>query len=97
MNNLSNLREQTWPPSLAAKEFPTLNITDAFQARCSIRAFLDRPVRLALLRDAVQRAARAPSGDNVQPWQIHVLASEPLREFEAIRHVQATRAPGQPT
>lgn len=73
-----------------------MNVTKAVQSRRSIRAFLDRPVPPALLREAVQLAARAPSGGNVQPWQIHVLAGEPLREFKAIMQVQATKAPKQP-
>lgn len=73
-----------------------MNVTEAVQSRRSIRAFLDTPVPPALLREAVQLAARAPSGGNVQPWQIHVLAGTPLREFKAIMQVQSTKAPKQP-
>lgn len=33
------------------------------------------------MRHLLQKAARAPSGGNLQPWCIHALAGEPLREL----------------
>lgn len=59
-----------------------MNVTEAVQSRRSVRAFLDKPVPAALLRDLLQLAARAPSGGNLQPWRIHVLAGEPLVAFK---------------
>ena len=61
-----------------------MNVTDAIRSRMSCRAFLDTPVTLATLRDILEVAKQAPSGGNLQPWQVHVLAGRPLREFVAL-------------
>ena len=58
-----------------------MNVTDAVRSRMSCRAFLDTPVPLHLLRDVLDTARQAPSGGNLQPWRVHVLAGAPLREF----------------
>jgi nitroreductase len=58
-----------------------MNVTDAVRSRMSCRAFLDTPVPLETLRDILEIAKQAPSGGNLQPWQVHVLAGRPLREF----------------
>jgi len=58
-----------------------MNVTEAVETRMSCRAFLDTPVPLDMLREILQIARRAPSGGNLQPWQVHVLAGAPLREF----------------
>ncbi len=59
-----------------------MNVTEAVQSRRSVRAFLDTPVPSALLREAIALAARAPSGGNVQPWQIVAVAGEPLQTIK---------------
>lgn len=59
-----------------------MTVTEAVRRRRSIRAFLDREVPPALLREAIELAARAPSGGNVQPWKLHVLAGAPLAELK---------------
>jgi len=61
-----------------------MNVTDAIRSRMSCRAFLDTPVTLDTLRDILEVAKQAPSGGNLQPWQVHVLAGRPLREFVAL-------------
>jgi nitroreductase len=61
-----------------------MNVTEAVLGRHSIRAFLDRPVELAAVREAVQLAARAPSGGNLQPWRVFVLAGEAMPRFTAL-------------
>ena len=38
-----------------------------------MRAFLPTPVSRELVEDILRVAARAPSGTNTQPWQVHVL------------------------
>ncbi len=45
----------------------------ALQERHSIRAFLPQAVPPAVLEEILQLAARAPSGSNTQPWQVHVV------------------------
>jgi nitroreductase len=46
----------------------------ALQTRHSMRAFLPTPVPRATLEALLAVAARAPSGTNTQPWQVHVLS-----------------------
>jgi nitroreductase len=61
-----------------------MNVTDAIRSRRSCRAFLDTPVPLETLRDLLETAKQAPSGGNLQPWQVHVLAGAPMRQFVAL-------------
>jgi nitroreductase len=61
-----------------------MNVSEAVERRVSIRAFKPDPVPGALVRDILERAARAPSGGNLQPWRVHALAGVPLDEFKAI-------------
>lgn len=44
--------------------------------RRSIRAFQSTPVDLALVEEVLQVAGRAPSGNNIQPWRVHVLTGD---------------------
>ena len=61
-----------------------MNVTDALNSRLSVRDFLPTPVPAALIRQVLATASRAPSGGNVQPWQIDVLAGERLDALKAI-------------
>lgn len=61
-----------------------MNVTQAVLERRSTRAFLDRPVDPSAVREAVGLAARAPSGGNLQPWRVFVLAGEPMARFKAL-------------
>jgi nitroreductase len=60
----------------------TMTVSAALAARRSVRGFLDRPVDPALIRDLVERAARAPSGGNLQPWHIDVVGGAALEGFK---------------
>jgi nitroreductase len=60
-----------------------ISVSEAVASRRSIRAFLDRPIDPAVLRRVLERAQRAPSGGNVQPWNAVVLTGEPLARLEA--------------
>lgn len=63
-----------------------MDVRDAVATRYSCRAFLPTPVPLDIVRDILERAARAPSGGNLQPWLVHALAGERLEALkEAIR------------
>lgn len=48
-------------------------VDDAILSRRSVRAFLPTPVDEASIRELLAIASRAPSGTNIQPWQVHVL------------------------
>ena len=58
-----------------------LSVSAAVAQRASIRAFLPDPVPNEVLADLVERAARAPSGGNVQPWRIYVLNGDTMARF----------------
>lgn len=60
-----------------------MNVSDAIEHRISVRAFEDRPVPKAIVADMLAKAARAPSGGNLQPWRVYALAGEPLAAFKA--------------
>ena len=51
-------------------------VNAAITSRRSIRAYLPTPVPRAVIEDIVTVAARAPSGTNTQPWQVHVLTGD---------------------
>ena len=61
-----------------------MNVRDAVAARRSVRGFLDQPVDLGLVQRLVALAGRAPSGGNLQPWHVDLVAGAPLTEFKAI-------------
>ena len=51
----------------------TAAVDAAICTRRSMRAFLPTEVPRAVIEDILRVAARAPSGTNTQPWQVHVL------------------------
>ncbi|WP_133364902.1 nitroreductase [Qipengyuania sediminis] len=60
-----------------------MQVSEAVASRRSIRAFLDRPVDQAVLARVLERAQRAPSGGNTQPWHGIMLTGEPLQRLIA--------------
>ena len=54
-------------------EAQTAAVDAAITSRHSVRAFLPTPVPRETVEAILRVAARAPSGTNTQPWQIHVL------------------------
>ena len=61
-----------------------MNVSDAVASRYSCRAFLSTPIPEATVRDIIERAGRAPSGGNVQPWRVDALAGARLEELRAL-------------
>ena len=51
----------------------TAAVDRAITSRRSVRHFRDVSVPRAVLTEILDVAARAPSGNNVQPWSVHVL------------------------
>jgi nitroreductase len=60
-----------------------MQVQEAVTSRRSIRAFLPTPVAGEVIRRVIEMAARSPSGGNIQPWHIDILAGEPLAELKA--------------
>ena len=54
-------------------EAQTAAVDAAITSRHSMRAFLPTPIPRATVEAILRVAARAPSGTNIQPWQVHVL------------------------
>ncbi len=72
-------------------------MSDAVAAHRSVRAFLDRPVDADEIHDILRRAARAPSGGNLQPWAVHTIAGERLAALKALMRRRCAEAPeGEP-
>jgi nitroreductase len=63
-------------PFVAPSPDQTAAVEAAIQTRHSMRAFLPTPVPRELLERILEVAARAPSGTNTQPWQVHVLTGQ---------------------
>ena len=64
--------------SLMKKKSDT--VTDAVVTRRSLRAFLPKPVSTDLVQQILTTASRAPSGTNMQPWNVHLLTGNSLRK-----------------
>jgi nitroreductase len=72
------------------------SVTQAVSSRRSTRAFLPRPVERSTIEEMLELAARAPSGGNLQPWFVDVLAGEPLAALKAeVRDGFVARPAGQ--
>ena len=56
------------------------SVSDAVVTRRSLRAFLPDPVDTELLQQILTTASRAPSGTNMQPWNVHLLTGSSLRK-----------------
>jgi nitroreductase len=55
----------------------------AITSRHSMRAYLPTPVPRQMLEDILRVASRAPSGTNIQPWQVHVLTGAAKQALSA--------------
>jgi len=59
-----------------------MNVSEAVAARSSIRNFLDTPVPDSTLQGLLEKAARAPSGGNLQPWHVYVVNGASMARFK---------------
>ena len=57
------------------------SVSKAIKTRITCREFLDRPVPPEVLRNLFKKARRAPSGGNLQPWNVHVMTGKSLNDF----------------
>jgi len=58
-----------------------MDVSTAVDRRSSIRAFLDTPVTNEQIGELLTKAARSPSGGNVQPWRIYVVNGNSMARF----------------
>lgn len=72
-----------------------MNVSEAIERRSSARAFRADPVPEVQITDILGRAARSPSGGNLQPWRVHVLSGHALHEFlDVVGRTAPDAAPG---
>lgn len=57
---------------------PPMTVSEAVESRRSVRGFLERPVDGQLLRRILEKATRAPSGGNLQPWHLYVVGGSEM-------------------
>jgi nitroreductase len=60
----------------AASEAATAAVDEAIRTRKSVRSFLPTPVERSTVEELLALASRAPSGSNIQPWRVRVVAGE---------------------
>ncbi len=60
-----------------------MHFIEALHKRKSVRAFKPDPVPRALVEELLVLASRAPSGTNIQPWKVHVVAGAVRKRLEA--------------
>jgi len=58
-----------------------MDVSEAVAKRKSVRAFLPDPVADDELRELLEKAARAPSGGNVQPWRVYVVNGQRMHDL----------------
>ena len=59
-----------------------MQLDEALKARKSVRAFRPDPVPLDLVKEILDLARWSPSGTNIQPWKVHVVAGDVRRRLE---------------
>jgi nitroreductase len=59
-----------------------MNVSEAVTRRRSIRSFSAQAVDEDVIRRVLGKAARSPSGGNVQPWRFYVLNNEVMARFK---------------
>lgn len=72
-----------------------MEVSEAVASRRSVRGFRPDAVDGAVIRRVVEQAARAPSGGNLQPWHVDVVAGADLDRLKAI--MRARLAAGSET
>jgi nitroreductase len=70
-----------------------MDVRDAIASRYSCRAFLPTPVPEKIVREIVERAARAPSAGNIQPWRVDAIAGARLDALKALMRPRMSELP----
>ena len=59
-----------------------MDVYEAVKSRRAVRGFTERPVSREVLERVLSAAAWAPSGSNLQPWNIYVVTGAPLADLK---------------
>jgi len=69
----------------------SLPANQAILTRRAVRAFLPTPVERATVEEILTLASRSPSGSNIQPWKVRVIAGERRLAVSAAIHAALDR------
>ncbi len=69
-----------------------MNVAEALKARISVRAFTSAPITETLIREILELARFAPSGGNLQPWNVVAVAGG---ERDAVIALAKANLPGE--
>tara|TARA_A100001037_G_C15066055_1_gene597106 strand:- start:665 stop:1360 length:696 start_codon:yes stop_codon:yes gene_type:complete len=58
-----------------------VTVSEALDTRLTCRAFTNKVPEKRVIIDLLEKAKRAPSGGNLQPWRIWVVSGNPLKNF----------------
>lgn len=58
-----------------------MKVSEAVESRQSIREYLEKPVDNNLIKEILEKSARAANGGNLQPWKICVINKESMKDF----------------
>ena len=61
-----------------------MDVYEAVKSRRAVRGFTDQPVSREVLERVLTAAGNAPSGSNLQPWNIYVLTGVPLAKLKCL-------------
>ncbi len=65
---------------MSSLEGKASTVSEAVETRRSLRAFLPEDVPAEVLQEILLKATRAPSGTNMQPWNVHLLLGDSLKK-----------------
>ncbi|MEQ1547836.1 MAG: nitroreductase [Chakrabartia sp.] len=74
-----------------------MNVSEAIAYRRSVRGFTDQAVDPALVKDIVEKSARAATGGNLQPWHIDIVHGDALDRLKAIMRDKMAEGPSKET
>ena len=57
------------------------SLSEIIKNRKSVRAYLNKPVSNDLIKEMLSKASQAPSGGNLQPWEIYVVNDKSMEDF----------------
>jgi nitroreductase len=63
---------------------PSASVLEAISSRRSIRAFQPDPVPRETIEQLLTLAGMAPSGSNIQPWNVHVVQGSKRQELSRV-------------
>ncbi|WP_256357128.1 nitroreductase family protein [Pseudomonas sp. PDM26] len=68
----------------------TLQFQKTARTRRSFRGFLDTSVPDHIIQEVLKDAQCAPSNCNTQPWDVHIVRGQKLKELSQILHAKNT-------